>query len=137
MNNNVYPIDKSVPINENLKGKTINDRSSFNEHDIIVLNKVFKDALEELKIVEKEVGAMAEYINKDNFKQFEKEVKRKFKKLDKKIDALPTSTDIKLMLLENNEALKKESRSNKNVIIGWMIAIVSLGLTAAKSFGLI
>lgn len=119
------------------KGTSIPTNSSFNNHDIIVLKEAVREVLKEENFDKKEVGTMSEYITKDAFEQFEKRIDGKFEALDKKVNSLPSSSDIKVMLLENNKELKKESKQDRNTIIGWMIAIVGVCITIAKSFGFI
>ncbi|OLS04254.1 hypothetical protein AUK68_11475 [Staphylococcus epidermidis] len=51
------------------------------------------------------------------------------------INKLPTNSDVKNMLHENNKELDKEAKANRNAIIGWTIGLISLGFTIAKSFG--
>lgn len=58
------------------------------------------------------------------------------------ISKLPTNSDVKNMLLENNMELEKEAKQNRNTIISWIIGIsgagiglMSLGFTIAKSLG--
>ncbi|GEQ04518.1 hypothetical protein EKQ61_06255 [Staphylococcus gallinarum] len=53
------------------------------------------------------------------------------------ISKLPTNSDVKNMLLENNKELDKEAKQNRNTIIGWTIGIIGLGFTIAKSLGLL
>lgn len=55
--------------------------------------------------------------------------------LQTSISKLPTNSDVENMLLKNNEELDKEAKQNRNTIIGWTIAIVSLGFTIAKTLG--
>lgn len=120
-----------------IEGTSIPTNSSFNKHDIMVLKKAIREVIKEENFNKKEVGTMSEYITKDAFEQFEKRIDGKFEALDKKVDSLPSSSDIKVMLLENNKELKKESKQDRNTIIGWMIAIVGVCITIAKSFGFI
>lgn len=120
-----------------IEGTSIPTNSSFNKHDIMVLKKAIREVLKEENFNKKEVGTMSEYITKDAFEQFEKRIDGKFEALDKKVDSLPSSSDIKVMLSENNKELKKESKQDRNTIIGWMIAIVGVCVTIAKSFGFI
>ncbi|WP_436871757.1 hypothetical protein [Mammaliicoccus sciuri] len=124
-------------LHEDMKGTSIPTDSSFNKHDIMVLKKAIKDVLNEENFNKKEVGTMSEYITKDAFEQFEKRIDSKLETLDKKVDSLPSSSDIKVMLLENNKELKKESKQDRNTIIGWTIGIIGLGFTIVKSLGLI
>ncbi|ARJ08733.1 hypothetical protein B7454_04765 [Staphylococcus lugdunensis] len=51
------------------------------------------------------------------------------------ISKLPTNSDVKNMLFENNKELEKEAKTNRNAIIGWTIGLISLGFTIAKSLG--
>lgn len=51
------------------------------------------------------------------------------------ISKLPTNSDVKNMLHENNKELDREAKQNRNTVIGWLIGFVGIGFTAAKTFG--
>ena len=78
---------------------------------------------------------MSEFIERKEFDQFEQRVEYKFNTVEKKIDNIPTSSEIKLMLMENNKELKKEAKHDRNTIIGWTIAIVGLAVTITRTLG--
>lgn len=83
---------------------------------------------------------------KENQKDFKNEMRDTKKDINKNIvnlktelkssiDTLPTNSDVELALYKNNEKLTKETKQNRNTIIGWIIGFVGLGFTIAKSFG--
>lgn len=78
---------------------------------------------------------MTDYISKETFDQFEKRIDDKLDNIELKINALPDASDIKVMLLENNEKYQKERKLDRNMIIGWMIGFVGLGFTVIKALG--
>ncbi|WP_323702677.1 hypothetical protein [Mammaliicoccus sp. Dog046] len=78
---------------------------------------------------------MSNFIDRSEFNQFEQRVDDKFNAIEKKIDNIPSSSDIKLMLMENNKELKKEAKHDRNTIIGWTIAIVGLAVTITRTLG--
>lgn len=51
------------------------------------------------------------------------------------ISKLPSNSDVKNMLVENNKELEREAKQNRNTIISWTIGIIGLGFTIAKGFG--
>ncbi|MGX5789927.1 hypothetical protein ACWKSJ_02420 [Staphylococcus equorum] len=75
------------------------------------------------------------YITRDTFDQFEKRIDNKFDNIEKQVASLPSNSDIKVMLLENNKELAKEAKQDRNTVIGWIIGFVGLGFTVAKAFG--
>ncbi|WP_341636365.1 hypothetical protein [Staphylococcus casei] len=125
-------------INEKDVGQTIPEVTMFNNYDIIVLKKIFTETLSEYEnnnSSNKGGKDMSEYITKEVFDQFEKRIDHKLSSLENKVDSLPSSSDIKVMLLENNKELAKEAKQDRNTVIGWVIGFVGLGFTVAKAFG--
>lgn len=78
---------------------------------------------------------MTDYISKETFDQFEKRIDDKLDNIALEINALPDASDIKVLLLENNEKYQNERKLDRNMIIGWMIGFVGLGFTVIKALG--
>ncbi|WP_239719584.1 hypothetical protein [Mammaliicoccus sp. G-M31] len=95
------------------------------------IDSKFDNILNEIK------GNQKDFKNemRDTKKDINKNITNLKTELKSSINSLPTNSDVELALYKNNEKLTKETKQNRNTIIGWIIGFVGLGFTIAKSFG--
>lgn len=104
-----------------------------------ILDKTIEASPEILDNSIKEADSMPDFIERKEFEQFEKRIDEKFDTLNKSIQDLPNRLQDKIEISNNNlkEEIRKESKSDRNVIIGWLIGVAGLSITVLKAFGLI